>query len=125
RAGGFVLVDIDSDEVIRVHADRCAQRLPPCSTFKIWNTMVALEIGLVSSPDEQFYKWDGQKRFLDEWNQDLTLKQAFAFSCVPAFQTLAQRIGPERMRAWLDRISYGDGDISAGISEFWLPRPGR
>lgn len=123
--GGFVLMVTDSDTALRVNADRCAERLPPCSTFKIWNTMIALEIGLVSSPDEPFYRWDGHKRFLADWNQDLTLKQAFAVSCVPAFQPLAERIGPERMQAWLDRINYGDGNISAGITEFWLPRPGR
>ena len=125
RPGGFVMMDAESTRVLRVDEMRCRERLPPCSTFKIWNTMIALELGLVSSPNEAFYTWDGQKRFLDEWNQDLTLARAFAVSCVPAFQSLAGRIGPERMQDWLDRIGYGDRDISAGITHFWLPQPGR
>lgn len=123
--GGFVLMDADSDEVFCVDEAHCVERLPPCSTFKIWNTLIALELRLVSSPEEPFYTWDGQKRFLDAWNQDLTLERAFAVSCVPAFQSLAERIGPQRMQEWLDRIGYGDRDLSAGITEFWLPRPGR
>jgi beta-lactamase class D len=125
RPGGFVLMDTWSSHVLRVDEPRCAEPLPPCSTFKVWNTMIALELGLVSSPDEAFYIWDGQKRFLDDWNQDLTLARAFAVSCVPAFQSLAERIGLERMRQWLERIHYGDLDISAGMTAFWLPRPGR
>jgi len=87
--------------------------------------MIALELGLVSSPNEAFWTWDGEKRFLDAWNQDLTLREAFSASCVPAFQALAVQIAPLRMQGWLDRINYGDKDISAGVSEFWLPTPGR
>ena len=78
-----------------------------------------------TSADEPFYTWDGKKRFFDEWNQNLTLGRAFAVSCVPAFQNLADRIGETRMQEWLDRISYGDRDISAGITQFWLPQAGR
>jgi len=125
RPGGFVLMDAESDKVLRVDEALCAERLPPCSTFKIWNTLIALELGLIQSPDEPFYTWDGQKRFLDDWNQDLTVRQAFAVSCVPAFQSLAGRIGSERMGGWLGRIGYGDADVSAGTTEFWLPAPGR
>jgi beta-lactamase class D len=29
------------------------------------------------------------------------------------------------MQSWLDKISYGDRNISAGIDVFWLPEPGR
>jgi len=125
RQAAFVLMDAQTGEALRVNEALCRKPLPPCSTFKIWNTMIALELGLVSSPDEPFYTWDGQKRFLDAWNQNLTLARAFAVSCVPAFQALAQRIGPERMQEWLDRVNYGDRDTSAGVAEFWLPRPSR
>ena len=99
--------------------------MPPCSTFKIWNTLIGLENGLISATDDEFYKWDGKKRFLPEWNKDLTLKEAFRVSCVPAFQNLARKIGPGIMQAWIDKISYGDRNISSGIDIFWLPAPGR
>ena len=52
----------------------------------------------ISSPEEAFYKWDRAIRFIPEWNKDMTLKEAFRVSCVPAFQNLARKIGPERMQ---------------------------
>jgi beta-lactamase class D len=80
---------------------------------------------LISTAADSFYKWDGEIRFLPAWNKDLTLKEAFGVSCVPAFQNLARKIGPEKMQKWLDTINYGDRDISSGIDIFWLPRDGK
>jgi len=54
----------------------------PASTFKIVNSIIALETGVVEDDSTKF-KWDGKKRFLPQWEQDLILKDAFHFSCVP------------------------------------------
>ena len=97
----------------------------PCSTFKIWNTLIGLETGAIKSADQAFYKWDGETRAVSEWNRNLTLKEAFQASCVPAFQNLARTIGSVKMQGWLDKIGYGDRDMSAGIDIFWLPAKGR
>ena len=123
--GALVIMDVASGGTTRHNPQGCAEKLPPCSTFKIWNSLIGLENGLVSRADEPFYKWDGQKRFAPEWNQDLTFGKAFQYSCVPAFQALARKIGPDRMKTWLDKIGYGDRDTSAGIDVFWLPEPDR
>jgi len=96
--------------------------LAPCSTFKIWNTLIGLECGLISKPEEKFYFWDGKKRSIEDWNQNLTLKEAFKVSCVPAFKDLAKKIGLENMKIWIDKISFGNKNISAGIDCFWLPQ---
>jgi beta-lactamase class D len=95
------------------------------STFKIWNTLIGLENGIISSAEDAFYKWDGETRSIPEWNKDLTLKEAFQGSCVPAFQNLARKIGPQRMRLWIEKIDYGDHNISSGVDVFWLPAIGR
>ncbi|VBB44415.1 Beta-lactamase [uncultured Desulfatiglans sp.] len=125
REGSFVLVDCASGDDWTFRARNAAERLPPCSTFKIWNTLIGLETGILSSPDQAFYLWDGVERSFPAWNRDLTLKEAFQASCVPAFQDLARRIGSERMQSWIDKVGYGDRDISAGIDVFWLPAKGR
>ena len=125
RDGALVIIDTATGETSRYNGGETAQPLPPCSTFKIWNTAIGLETGLLTSADQAFWKWDGEKRFLDAWNQDLTLKEAFAASCVPAYQQLARQIGVARMDEWLKKIGYGDEDTSAGIDVFWLPAPGR
>jgi len=120
-----VLIDCNTGEATAFPADMSEERLPPCSTFKIVNALIGLETGILTAPDLPFYQWDGIERSVPEWNKDQTLRQAFQTSCVPAFQELARRIGAVRMQQWIDRIGYGDRDISAGIDVFWLPAKDR
>lgn len=121
----FVLHNRSSAETVSVDSVRAAQRLAPCSTFKIYNTLIGLELGLIEGPDDPWYTWDGVRRSYDAWNKDLTLREAFSVSAVPAYQVLARQIGQKRMKIYMERIGYGSGDISAGVDVFWLPRPGR
>ena len=121
----FVLHNRSSGRTISVDTVRAAQRLAPCSTFKIYNTLIGLELGLLKRPDEPWYTWDGVRRNYDAWNRNLTLREAFRVSAVPAYQILARQIGVDSMRSYIEKISYGNEDISAGIDVFWLPDPGR
>jgi beta-lactamase class D len=125
RGGTCVFVDCASGDILRSNPVSASVRLTPCSTFKIWNTLIGVECGAISSPDQPFYTWDGEERSIAEWNKDQTLKEAFRVSCVPAFQELARKIGPVNMEKWLDTIAYGSRDISSGIDDFWLPRAGK
>jgi beta-lactamase class D len=125
KKGTCVFIDCKSDSLFVSDSVMAATRFTPCSTFKIWNTLIGAECGLVSSSNKMFYKWDGETRFLPGWNKDLTLKEAFQASCVPAFQILARNIGSGNMKKWIDSISYGDMDISSGIDDFWLPQEGK
>lgn len=92
----------------------------PASTFKIPNAIIALETGVVEG-DSTVFPWDGKKRRLPAWEQDLFFRDAFHVSCVPCFQDIARRIGPERMRRYLDTLHYGHMVFdSATIDRFWL-----
>jgi len=123
--GSLVLIDCSSGQTKTYRPEAAATRLPPCSTFKIVNALIGIEEGIVVSPQQSFYQWDGVERSIPTWNQDLTFRDAFQASCVPAFQQLARKIGIDRMQNWIDRIEYGNQDISAGIDVFWLPSKGR
>jgi beta-lactamase class D len=123
--GVFCIVDCETGEVYDSDPALSSVSHAPCSTFKIWNALVGLELGLLKDPEEPFYQWDGVVRFVPAWNQDLNLRDAFQESCVPAFQELARKIGNERMIQWMEKLEYGDRDISAGIDQFWLPDEGR
>lgn len=123
--GALVVIECSSGRTTTYRPDVAKIPFPPCSTFKIVNALIGLETGIISSPDTQFYRWDGVERSFTAWNRDLTLQEAFEASCVPAFQNLARQIGLERMRNWIDKISYGNRNISAGIDVFWLPSKGR
>lgn len=92
----------------------------PASTFKIPNTIIALETKVVKN-DSTLFKWNGEKRGMKVWEQDLLLKDAFRFSCVPCYQGVARKVGAERMVSYLDKLNYGDIKVDEGsIDMFWL-----
>lgn len=117
--GCFVLFDVEKNQFSKFNPARCAEQLPPCSTFKVFNSLAGLDAGVLSGPDH-LMKWDGQKRFVEAWNQDLTLRMAVKESAVWYFQNVARLIGEERMKKYLAAVGYGNQDMSAGLTEFWL-----
>ena len=104
---------------IEVGPKQCQQALSPCSTFKIPNTLIGLQTGVVSGP-EDLKKWDGTERQRAVSNKDHTLQTAISDSIPWYFQELARDVGEQRMAQWLERLDYGNQDISGGIDRFWL-----
>lgn len=118
--GTFVGYKVDDYLVIASDKDRSGEAKLPASTFKIPNSLIALETGVVGDPDQDIFKWDGVTRGIEDWNRDHTLRSAIAVSAVPVYQEIARRIGGERMQKYLDLFEYGNRDIGGGIDRFWL-----
>jgi beta-lactamase class D len=115
----FVLWNTAADEYVYYNPERCAERLSPCSTFKIPHSLIALETGVV--PDENYViAWDGTHYPIESWNRDHTLASAVQNSVVWYFQAVAAEIGQERMQRYLDLFDYGNKDISGSPGPFWL-----
>ncbi len=97
----------------------------PASTFKIVNSLIGIETGRIVN-EKMVIKWDGVVRKHDngdtikEWNKDLTMAEAFKFSCVPYYQAVARMIGKDTMQQWLDSLRYGNKKIGGSIDSFWL-----
>lgn len=97
----------------------------PASTFKIVNSLIGLQTGKIVS-DSMIIKWDGVKRWIEEWNRDLTMYEAFRVSCLPYYQEVARRIGKDTMQIWLDSLGYGKKNkddkviIRSAIDSFWI-----
>ena len=92
----------------------------PASTYKITNSIIALESGVVEN-DSSLFKWNGEKRALKIWEQDLIFKEAFHYSCVPCYQKVAREIGVKRMNQYLTKLNYGKMIVdSSSIDKFWL-----
>ena len=118
--GTFVGYKVEDYLVIASDTDRSGQAVLPASTFKIPNSLIALETGVVGDPDHDVFKWDGVVRSIDAWNRDHTLRSAIAVSAVPVYQEIARRIGAGPMQEYLDLLEYGNRDIGGGIDQFWL-----
>jgi beta-lactamase class D len=118
--GTFVGYKVDDYLIIASDKVRSGEARLPASTFKIPNSLIALETGVVKDPDKDVFKWDGIKRENEAWNKDHTLRSAIAVSAFPVYQEIARRIGQERMQKYVDLLEYGNRDIGGGIDQFWV-----
>jgi len=121
REGCLILQEGGAATPLERTGTLCAERLSPCSTFKIPNSLVGLETGVIAD-ENAVLPWDGVKRSRAEWNRDHTLASAIKVSAVWYYQELARRVGTERMQKLVSGIPYGNADISSGIDVFWLGR---
>ncbi len=117
--GTFILCPVDTYDCVRINTARGEQRFIPASTFKILNSLIALETGVIDGTEEVL-PWDGRKHRITSWNQDQDMEHAFQRSCVWFYQELARRIGETRMRQFLNRTAYGNMNMGGGIDRFWL-----
>jgi beta-lactamase class D len=118
--GTFVGYKVEDYLVISSDKNRSGEPMLPASTFKIPNSLIALETGVVEDPDKDVFKWDGVKRSIEAWNRDHTMRSAIAVSALPVYREIARRIGAERMQKYVDLLEYGNRDIGGGIDQFWV-----
>jgi beta-lactamase class D len=118
--GTFVGYKVDDYLIVASDKIRSGEDRLPASTFKVPNSLIALETGVVADPDKDIFKWDGTTRSIEAWNRDHTLRTAIAASVVPVYQEIARRVGAERMQKYVDLLDYGNRNIGGGIDQFWL-----
>jgi len=121
RAGvtGTIVIAPLQGAAYYVHDDqRSNRRFPVASTFKILNTLIALQEGAISDGDE--FKWDGVSREVADWNHDQTLESAFKTSCVWCFQSLARKVGAAKYERYLADLAYGEVKKPFDETRFWL-----
>lgn len=111
---------ISDGENMVIYNDNLANtKISPYSTFKIPNSIIALETGVITK-DNSLKKWDGTVYSREVLNKDHDLASAIDGSVVWYYKELANDIGEENMKKYLEIISYGNQDISGGLDRFWL-----
>lgn len=118
--GAVLIYDLNKDTYYSNNFEWTKIGRLPASTFKIANSIIALETKVVEN-DSTLFKWNGEKRAYKNWEQDLILKNAFQYSCVPCYQEIAKKIGVKRMNEYLQKLQYGDMIVtSKNLDVFWL-----
>ena len=117
--GCFTLFNNADGKVTVYNLSMDTARVLPASTFKIVNSLIGLETGVIAD-EKMVIKWDGIKRSNEDWNKDMTMLEAFKVSCVPYYQEVARRIGKDTMKLWIDSLSYGNKNLGNKIDTFWL-----
>lgn len=116
--GTFVLWQPDSNKLRTSDSIRAVKGFLPASTFKIFNSLVALQTGAVAD-EHTIIPWDGVER-RPAWDTAMDMARAIQVSCVPWYQEVARRAGKERMQHWLDTTHYGNQLMGDPIDLFWL-----
>lgn len=117
--GCFSMVNNQTGAVTVYNINLDTTRFLPASTFKIVNSLIGIETGKITD-EKMVIKWDGVKRWNEDWNKDLTMTEAFKVSAVPYYQEVARRIGRDTMQRWIDSLHYGNRNINGPIDSFWL-----
>ncbi len=120
--GAFVLYDVAGDRYITVNGKRAETRYLPASTFKIANSLIALETGVVKDENE-IIPYGGKPQRMKQWEKDMSIRDAIVISNVPIYQELARRIGLPRYREWLEKLNYGNREPGSNVETFWLSGP--
>lgn len=119
--GSIMIYDSNSDRVFQHNPQRNTTAFLPASTFKILNSLIALETGVISD-EIAVLTWDGISRKIPAWNRDLNMREAFKLSAIWFYQVLARKVGHDRMQQWITQVGYGNQKIGGNddIDKFWL-----
>jgi beta-lactamase class D len=117
--GCIVIYDLNKNNYLVYNKERCDERFLPASTYKILNSLIALENEVIKDENE-IIPWDSVDRQNDKWNMDQNLRTAIKYSVVWVYQGFARKIGQERMQHYVDTVKYGNCNIGGGIDRFWL-----
>ncbi|HYD63196.1 MAG TPA: class D beta-lactamase [Noviherbaspirillum sp.] len=120
--GTLVLLDTAADRISVHNAGRAQRRFVPASTFKILNSLIALETGAVKDENE-ILPYGGKPQRFKQWEKDMAMREAIKVSNVPIYQEVARRVGPERMSRFVRLAGYGNADIGDIVDRFWLDGP--
>jgi beta-lactamase class D len=120
KVEGTIVLSASDGSLTYLHNEgRAHTRFVPASTFKIINTLIALDGGALAD-DKEIIKWDGNDKGLETWNRDHALETAFKSSCIWFYQELARRIGTAKYAAHLERAGYGTATPGPELTTFWL-----
>lgn len=109
--GAAVFYKPDTRHYTIYNPDLVSVRRSPCSTFKIVSSLIGLEKGIIPAEDS-VRPWSGEVFWNENWNRDIDFEQAFKTSCIWYFREVINEIGTDIMQEELERLSYGNCDIT-------------
>ncbi|GIN73873.1 BlaR1 family beta-lactam sensor/signal transducer [Bacillus sp. J14TS2] len=117
--GSFVLYDASEDQYHIYNRKMSEQRVSPNSTYKIYSALFALESNVIT-PDNNVQTWDGEVHPYPEWNQNHNLDTAIGSSVNWYFQNLDQKVGKKQLQHYVDKIMYGNENLSGQLDQYWM-----
>lgn len=125
--GSITLFDYQNKKWIYSDSSDALKETLPASTFKIINSLIALEEGLIADENEVI-KWIGLNNYntskyanRPETFKDMNLKEALEISALQVYIEFAKKIGVEKYKKYLALCNYGNGIIDENNkNDFWV-----
>lgn len=125
--GCFLLYDAVKNELVLEYnpQNRCQERIPSNSTFKIPLSVMAFDQGVID--EKTSFVWDGTKHadFAD-WDKNQTPVTWQKYSVVWVSQQITPKLGLKNIGKYLADFAYGNQDFSGdpgknnGLTNAWL-----
>lgn len=107
--------------------DRCDERRTPASSFKVPLALIGFDSGILQDGDRPAWPYREEYAAWDElWKRTTTPPSWMRDSVVWYSQELTRRLGAARFKEYVDRLDYGNRDISGqpgrgdGLTTAWL-----
>lgn len=127
--GCAVIYDPKENKYSYYNQNMSEQEVSPYSTFKIISTLIGMQNEVIES-ETSTINYNGTQYPNSEWNQNLTLQEAFQSSCIWYFRQIIDQVGKDEVEKELKALSYGNADVSQwngsninpfdDLNGFWL-----
>ena len=122
-AGSITLYDYGQQKWLFNDTTDSQKATLPASTFKIINSLIALETGVIHD-ETDVINWVGKVDtvlygYRPEIYHDMSIREAFEQSAGWVYIELARKIGRNRYRQYLSKCQYGNGNLSEKGVDFW------
>jgi len=119
--GCAVILNSENNTYTFYNEDKCRTRVSPNSSFKVISALIGIHNQVITSEDSKM-EYDGMNYPVDAWNADLRLEDAFRSSCIWYFRKVIDEVGQETIQEELNKLDYGNCDISewsgSGVNSF-------
>ena len=95
--GSFVLYDNNLDSWKIYNLEEATKRIPPESTYKIYDALLGLESGIIT-PEHSSMTWNGDAFPFPSWEADQDLNSAMQNSVNWYFQAIDSQLGINRVQ---------------------------
>lgn len=121
-SGNIVIYNLTTNEWVYSDENKANIGTLPASTFKIFNSLVALNEKAIQ-PNEVI-RWDGKEnkfkgKSIIAWNQDLTLESAFKNSAIWFYVEISKKIKRSTYRRYLEQCNYSNLKLNEMGDDFW------
>jgi beta-lactamase class D len=109
--GVILLYDYEKDKLYTSHLNKTDKRVLPASTFKILNTLIFLDLGVVTDTSTVL-EWNGKEykhkgKKIEAWCKDTNLADAFKNSTVWYYKALGNPISLSHYKKVMKKNKYG------------------